>query len=123
MTAEPASAPPTPPADPASASSAASADARPVMPVADAGAEPLIAWALVDADGTVLAEHESARPFYAASTIKLHVLLAVLRAADAGTLDLDHEETSRHTFTGVDGRPFTLDGDHVDPTQIGRAHV
>ena len=116
MTAEPASAPPTPPADPASASSAASADARPVMPVADAGAEPLIAWALVDADGSVLAEHESARPFYAASTIKLHVLLAALRAVDAGGVELDATIPATRTFGGVDGAEFTLAGDHLDPT-------
>lgn len=113
MPAEPAAAPPTPPADPASASSA---DARPVMPVADAGAEPLIAWALVDADGTVLAEHESARPFYAASTIKLHVLLAALHAADTGDLELDSTIPATRTFRGVDGAVFTLGGDHLDPT-------
>lgn len=116
MPAEPASAPPTPPADPASASSAASADARPVMPVVDAGAAPLIAWALVDADGTVLAEHESARPFYAASTIKLHVLLAALRAVDAGNVELDATVPATRTFGGVDGSAFTLAGDHLDPT-------
>ena len=116
MPAEPASAPPTPPADPASASSAASADARPVMPVVDAGAAPLIAWALVDADGTVLAEHESARPFYAASTIKLHVLLAALRAVDAGDIELDATIPATRTFGGVDGAVFTLAGDHLDPT-------
>lgn len=116
MPAEPASAPPTPPADPASASSAASADARPVMPVVDAGAAPLIAWALVDADGMVLAEHESARPFYAASTIKLHVLLAALRAVDAGDIELDATVPATRTFGGVDGAVFTLAGDHLDPT-------
>lgn len=113
MPAEPTSAPPTPPADPASASSA---DARPVMPVVDAGAAPLIAWALVDADGTVLAEHESARPFYAASTIKLHVLLAALRAVDAGDIELDATVPATRTFGGVDGSAFTLAGDHLDPT-------
>ena len=116
MPAEPASAPPTPSADPASAASAASADARPVMPVVDAGAEPLIAWALIDADGSVLAEHESARPFYAASTIKLHVLLAALRAVDAGDVELDATIPATRTFGGVDGAEFTLAGDHLDPT-------
>lgn len=116
MPAEPASASPTPSADPASASSAASADARPVMPVVDAGAEPLIAWALIDADGSVLAEHESARPFYAASTIKLHVLLAALRAVDAGGVELDATIPATRTFGGVDGAEFMLAGDHLDPT-------
>ncbi|SLM88343.1 Beta-lactamase [Brachybacterium nesterenkovii] len=82
----------------------------------DAGAAPLIAWALVDADGTVLAEHESARPFYAASTIKLHVLLAALRAVDAGDIELDATIPATRTFGGVDGSAFTLAGDHLDPT-------
>lgn len=86
------------------------------IPTAAPSVERQVSVALAGADGTLLHAEDPDRPFYAASTIKLHVLLAVLRATDAGKLDLDREETSRHTFTGVDGRPFTLDGDHVDPT-------
>lgn len=98
---------PVPPAEP---------EPRPVMPVVDAEAEPLVAWALVDADGALLAEHEATQPFYAASTIKLHVLLAALRAADAGTLDPDATVPATRTFVGVDGAAFTLADDHLDPT-------
>ncbi|EYT48705.1 beta-lactamase class A [Brachybacterium muris] len=75
-----------------------------------------VAIALAGADGSLLHSQDPDRPFYAASTIKLHVLMAVLNAVDAGHLDLDRTEPARRTFTGVDGAPFTLFGDHLDPT-------
>lgn len=107
MPAESAPEAPVPPVEP---------EPRPVMPVVDSETEPMVAWALVDANGSLLAEHEAARPFYAASTIKLHVLLAALRAADAGTLDLDASVPATRTSIGVDDAAFTLAGDHLDPT-------
>ena len=66
-----------------------------------------VAIALAGADGSLLHSQDPDRPFYAASTIKLHVLMAVLNAVDAGHLDLDRTEPARRTFTGVDGAPFT----------------
>lgn len=72
--------------------------------------------ALSATDGTVLHARSADRPYYAASTIKLHVLLAVLHAANQDRIDLDGEKRARRTFTGIDGRPFTLGGEHLDPT-------
>lgn len=72
-------------------------------------------WTLAAEDGTVLADHHGTREFYAASTIKVGVLLTALRAAEAGTVDLADPLVSTRTFTGADGEPFTLSGDHVDP--------
>lgn len=90
--------------------------AAPGPPCRDDDARPRVSSILLDARGRVLAAEEPDRPFYAASTIKLHVLLAALRAADRGALDLDARVAATRTFTGADGAPFTLVGDHVDPT-------
>lgn len=90
-------------------------DASPI-PTAAAPTAPALAWSLLDVDGTEVSAQDPDLPFYAASTIKLHVLLAALRAADAGRLDLDTLLPATRTFVGVDGRPFTLGGDHLDPT-------
>jgi beta-lactamase class A len=86
------------------------------LPTAAAPTEVRLAHCLLDADGAVLSAGRAEEPFYAASTIKLHVLLAVLRAAEAGRLDLDETVTATRTFTGADGAPFTLAGDHLDPS-------
>ena len=86
------------------------------LPTASAPTEVRIAHCLLDADGAVLSAERAEEPFYAASTIKLHVLLAVLAAAGSGRLDLDSDVPSTCTFTGADGREFTLTGDHLDPT-------
>ena len=72
-------------------------------------------WTLAAEDGTVLADHHGTREFYAASTLKVGVLLTALRAVEAGTVDLADPLVSTRTFTGADGEPFTLSGDHVDP--------
>ncbi|MCL6423203.1 class A beta-lactamase-related serine hydrolase [Brachybacterium sp. JHP9] len=80
------------------------------------GGPPRLSAALLGADGSALALEDADRPYYAASTMKLHVLIAVLEAADAGMLDLDASVPATRTFTGVDGAAFTLSGDHLDPT-------
>lgn len=72
--------------------------------------------ALAGPGGELLSASAADDPFYAASTIKLHVLAAVLRAGDAGLIDLDATQRARRTFTGEGGAPFTLEGDHLDPT-------
>jgi beta-lactamase class A len=82
------------------------------MPVPDG--TPRVAVLLADADGRPLVAHRSEEPFYAASTIKLAVLLAALRAVEAGTLDLEAEHPATRTSRGVDGAEFTLEGDHLD---------
>ena len=86
------------------------------IPTAAAPSRSALAFALTDARGQVLAAQEPERPFYAASTIKLHVLLAALRAGERRDLDLAATVPATRTFVGVDGRPFTLGGDHLDPT-------
>lgn len=86
------------------------------LPTARIEDVPHVAFCLLDARGRVLAARDADRPFYAASTIKLHVLLAALRRADQGLLDLAAEVPATRTFRGHDGAPFTLDGDHLDPT-------
>jgi beta-lactamase class A len=86
------------------------------LPTASAPSETAIAWCLLDAQGRELSSSAADRPFYAASTIKLHVLLAALRAADRGELDPDATVPATRTFTGEGGAPFTLTGDHLDPT-------
>ncbi|MGV0372051.1 serine hydrolase [Corynebacterium pilbarense] len=82
-------------------------------PVVDA--EPTIAYALLDEQGRLSNSRLAHRTFYAASTIKLHVMIAVLHAIDRGELDLQDPLSSTRTFKGSDGKPFDLRGDHVDP--------
>src|SRR5699024_6275657 len=86
------------------------------IPTAAAPTEASVAYCLLDAGGRQLAADAAERPYYAASTIKLHVLLAALQASDRGDLDLDLTVDATCTFTGADGHPFTLTGDHLDPT-------
>lgn len=86
------------------------------IPTAAAPRDRSLAVVLTDASGTVLAAHDADRLFYAASTIKLHVMLAALREAADGRLDLEADVPATRTFTGVDGEPFRLGGDHLDPT-------
>ncbi|GAA4529425.1 serine hydrolase [Brachybacterium paraconglomeratum] len=86
------------------------------LPTAAAPAQIAVTHTLLDAQGRVLSSDGPGRPHYAASTIKLHVLQAALRAAADGALDLAAEVPATRTFTGVDGARFTLDGDHLDPT-------
>lgn len=86
------------------------------IPTAPAPAEESLSYCLLDADGHVLDCKGADRPYYAASTIKLHVLFASLSAIDGGTLDPDRSVASSRTFTGADGGPFTLQGEHLEET-------
>lgn len=71
------------------------------LPTAAPPADVRLAHCLLDAQGTVLSAHAPDLPFYAASTIKLHVLLAALRAADEGRLDVMAEVPAARTFLRV----------------------
>lgn len=84
------------------------------IPTAAAPEQVSVAHCLLDTAGEVLSERQGDQRFYAASTIKLHVLLTALQAADRGELDLDARVPTTFTFAGVDGAPFTLGGDHLD---------
>ncbi|OYN90509.1 serine hydrolase [Parenemella sanctibonifatiensis] len=86
------------------------------IPTATPPDENMVSFQLLDAAGRVLAGEDADRPYYAASTIKLHVALAVLAAADRGELDLTAEVSATRTFTGAGDEPFTLTGDHLDPS-------
>lgn len=86
------------------------------LPTAAAPSQIAVSHALLDERGRLLSADGPGRPYYAASTIKLLVLVAALRATADGSLDLDATVQSTRTFTGVDGSPFTLGGDHLDPT-------
>lgn len=76
---------------------------------------PRISVALTDAAGRTLFARDSECPYYAASTMKLAVLLAASRQVADGHLSLDEEIAVSRTFTGSDGTPFVLEGDHLDP--------
>lgn len=76
---------------------------------------PSVSYALLDASGVSLASRGEQRRYYAASTIKLHIMLAVLQMVEAGEFRLGDELTATRTFLGCDGRPFTLTGDHLHP--------
>jgi beta-lactamase class A len=79
--------------------------------------DPAIAYSLHSADGAVLAERLGTEPFYAASTIKLVVMLAAAIEIDHGRAGLGEQLACRRLFdSGVPGaRPFRLDADRQDP--------
>jgi beta-lactamase class A len=76
-----------------------------------------IAYSLRGADGAVLAERHGTESFYAASTIKLVVMLAAAIEIDRGRAGLGEQLACRHSFaSGVpDAPPFGLDTDRQDP--------
>lgn len=76
---------------------------------------PVITYCIRRAGGQVLAERGADDRFYAASTVKLAVLVAVARALDAGTVTLEAPMTSTDTFqSDVLGSPDY----HIDPDDI-----
>lgn len=75
---------------------------------------PEIAFVLADSRGAALAHRGARSRFYAASTIKLAVLLAVGYTVHEGEMALDREFPTTRTFRGSDGAEFTLTGDHLD---------
>lgn len=77
--------------------------------------EPHISVVLSDANGRVLFARGPERIYYAASTMKLAVLLAATRRVADGVLSLEQEVPTSRSFTSTEGTPFVLDGDHVDP--------
>ena len=78
---------------------------------------PSVSYALSGMEGNQLAGYREDVRYYSASTIKLPVLIAVLRAVDSGDLSLDLVLTSRTTFTSsVPGAgEFGFEPDEVDP--------
>ncbi|MBJ2119471.1 serine hydrolase [Arthrobacter sp. MSA 4-2] len=81
---------------------------------------PHISYCLITFDGEVIAESGADTPVYAASTIKLAVLIAALRAVDAGKLRLSQQLSSRLTFrsSAPGGGTFSFEQD-PDETDDG----
>lgn len=77
--------------------------------------DPRISVSLTDASGVALFARDAERPHYAASTMKLAVLLAATREVAEGRLSLATELPVSRTFTSAEGTPFDLTGDHLDP--------
>ncbi|MGW8567880.1 serine hydrolase [Isoptericola sp. NPDC055881] len=78
---------------------------------------PVVAYQVRRAGGEVLAERDADAPFYAASTVKLAVLVAAARALESGALTLEQEVTSTDTFRSqVPGAPdYRIEPDDLDP--------
>lgn len=77
---------------------------------------PVVAYRIARASGEVLAARQDRLDFYAASTVKLAVLVAAARALDAGTASLAETCTATRTFTSqVPGAgEYTIEPDDVD---------
>ncbi len=77
---------------------------------------PVVAYRIARASGEVLAARQDDLDFYAASTVKLAVLVAAARELDAGTASLDETCTATRTFTSqVPGAgEYTVEPDDVD---------
>jgi beta-lactamase class A len=77
---------------------------------------PVVAYRIARASGELLAAREDGLNFYAASTVKLAVLVAAARELDAGTASLDESCTATRTFTSqVPGAgEYTIEPDDID---------
>ena len=77
---------------------------------------PMVAYRIARASGEVLAARQDDLDFYAASTVKLAVLVAAARELDAGTARLDETCIATRTFASqVPGAgDYTVEPDDVD---------
>lgn len=78
---------------------------------------PTIAYALVDSAGNVLRSRDHEREFYSASTVKVGVMIAALRAVQRGDWSLDDPMTVTHEFSSIlpaAGRFLMEDGETDD---------
>jgi len=82
--------------------------------IAASGAEVSVAFRTLDGRSQVLIDPD--KPFHAASTMKVPVMIELFRQARAGTLSLDQPLPIRNEFHSiVDGTPYTLsEGDDSD---------
>ena len=73
-------------------------------------------------DGTARWAHDAAAPHYAASTMKLPLVIATMRRVVAGDLDLDAPHRFHNSVASVlDGSPFGLDEDDDQDPETWRA--
>jgi beta-lactamase class A len=92
--------------------------------IAASGAEVSLAFKTLDGRSAVLIDAE--RPFHAASTMKVPVMIELFKQADAGNLSLEDSLVIRNEFRSiVDGSPYTLsegaDSDKAIYAAIGKA--
>ena len=82
--------------------------------IASSGAEVAVAYRTLDGGTELLLDAD--RPFHAASTMKVPVLIELFRQAQTGALALDDTLVIRNQFRSiVDGSPYTLsEGDDSD---------
>jgi beta-lactamase class A len=82
--------------------------------IAASGAEVAVAFRTLDGRSQVLIDPD--KPFHAASTMKVPVMIELFRQARAGTVSLDQPLAIRNEFRSiVDGSPYTLsEGDDSD---------
>ena len=82
--------------------------------IAASGAEVAVAYRTLDGRDSVLIDAD--KPFHAASTMKVPVMIELFRQADAGMLSLDDPLAIRNEFRSiVDGSPYKLsEGDDSD---------
>ncbi|GAA1698777.1 serine hydrolase [Fodinicola feengrottensis] len=71
-----------------------------------------VAW--LKLDGTPILVHDQDEQFYAASTMKVSVMVAVYRAVEAGRLALSDKVALTDQFRSVDGGTYELDPDDID---------
>ncbi|MGO3147937.1 MAG: serine hydrolase [Leucobacter sp.] len=79
---------------------------------------PMISYALLDSNGTVLRQYDAERIYYSASTVKVGVLVAMLREVQSGKIHLDDEITVTHEFTSMDPHAarFVIEEEETDPS-------
>jgi beta-lactamase class A len=82
--------------------------------IAASGAEVAVAFRTLDGRSQVLIDPD--KPFHAASTMKVPVMIELFRQARAGTVSLDQPLAIRNEFRSiVDGSPYALsEGDDSD---------
>jgi beta-lactamase class A len=79
-----------------------------------------LAEVCADLSGRTFIAHNPELQFYAASTMKVPVMIALFRRYDAGQLDLEQPVRVTSTFASVhDGSPFSIDADDVDEELAG----
>lgn len=74
----------------------------------------IISFTLRDAEGNVLASRNGDTVYYAASTIKLAVAMAIIEEIDAGHITWEQELPATHEFVSAKGGTFSLADDEDD---------
>ena len=88
--------------------------------VSTSGAEVAVAFRTLDGTSELLIDAE--KPFHAASTMKVPVMIELFRQAAAGTLSLDEPLAVRNEFHSiVDGSPYTLDVSDDSDAEVNKA--